>query len=385
MKVIKNASIIVGDSILPNACLIFDDVIFAVETDCVSGEQDFEEIVDARGCFLSAGFIDIHFHGLAGLDTMDENRESLLRMSELLPQTGVTSFVPTTLTMPQKRIETALANISMAMRMAKGAEILGCHLEGPFINPAAAGAHMAAQIVGLDFAKVAPYADVIRIVTLAPEMLGSADLVRECRRHSIVVSVGHTKASYEEALTAVDNGATLFTHLFNAMPPLHHRYPGAVGAALDSDAYAELIADNVHLHPAIQRMALRAKGVDRIILVTDSTMACLPEGVYSLGGQEVLVSSDAARLRDNTLAGSVLALNQAVKNIAKNTGLSLAKAVSLATSNPAKLLNVDRQKGRLAQGKDADLTVFDADLNIYYTYAKGRQVYRRSQHAHPHS
>ncbi|MBS3938831.1 MAG: N-acetylglucosamine-6-phosphate deacetylase [Peptococcaceae bacterium] len=382
MPAIINAQIIVGDKILPNHCLVFNEQIVAVATCNALPTHQLAGALDARGHYVSAGFIDIHLHGLAGLDTMHENPTSLLTMSRLLPSVGVTAFLPTTMTMPMSRIESALHNIRRAMHEAAGAAVLGAHLEGPFISPLAAGAHNISYISNLQFAKIAPFREVIKIVTFAPEALTATDFIKECRRNNIVASIGHTKASYDEARVAIEDGANLFTHLFNAMPPLHHRTPGAVGAALDSDAYCELIADNIHIHPAMQRLVVKAKGTPRIILVSDSTMACLPDGVYSLGGQDVLVENNVARLRSGALAGSTLTLNQAIKNTMLNTGFSLPEVVLLATANPARLLGIENIKGHLAPGLDADFTIFDADMNIQATYTMGRQVYRRTSHAH---
>ncbi|MBT9136060.1 MAG: N-acetylglucosamine-6-phosphate deacetylase [Firmicutes bacterium] len=367
---------------LENHCILFDEKIMSIKSYCPLPAEQCEDIYDARGSFLSAGFIDIHLHGLAGLDTMDEDPENLLTISTLLPSVGVTAFLPTTMTMPMSRIESALHHIRRAMHEAAGATVLGAHLEGPFISPLAAGAHNISHISNLQFVKIAPFREVIKIVTFAPEAPASTDFIKECRRHNIVASIGHTNASYDEARSAVEDGANLFTHLFNAMPPLHHRNPGAVGAALDSDAYCELIADNIHVHPAMQRLVLKAKGTPRIILVSDSTMACLPDGAYSLGGQDVLVENNAARLRSGALAGSTLDLSQAIKNTMLNTGLSLPGVVRLATYNPAKLLGIENTKGHLAPGLDADFTIFDADMNIQATYVLGRQIYRRTDHAH---
>ncbi len=379
MKAIVNANIIADQSILKNHSIVFDDRIIAVSEGQDLLTKQCSEVIDAEGKYLSAGFIDIHIHGCAGADTMDENDESLAVISRSLTATGVTAFLPTTMTMPEERIEQALKNIRNAMKkQAAGAEILGCHLEGPFINKNAKGAHDETFIAAPYYKLIESYGDVLKIVTLAPETAGSELFIKRCTESNIIISIGHTQATYEQAMEAVRRGARLFTHTFNAMPPLHHRHPGAAGAALDSEACCELIVDNIHVHPAVQRIVLKAKGTDRVILITDAMMACLmKEGVYNLGGQQVTVMDNAVRLANGHLAGSILTLNTAVKNIISNTGLDLPDAIRLVTQNPARMLGIDDRKGRIAAGMDADLTLFDGNMNIYETYVKGQLVYGR--------
>ena len=263
------------------------------------------------------------------------------------------------------------------MAVSSGAAVLGCHLEGPFISEQVRGAHEARHLAQPVQGVPAEFRDVLKIVTLAPELAGAEELIAQCLKVGIKVAIGHTAATYEQAMDAVSGGASLFTHVFNAMPPLHHRAPGALGAALDSDAYCELIADNIHVHPAMQRLLARAKRADRIILITDSTMAGLPDGTYELHGQEVTVQEQAVRLPSGQLAGSALTLNRAVRNFIANTGLSLPKAVRLVTANPARLLGLSRRKGGLAVGMDADITVFDDNLEIRRTLVGGECAYSK--------
>lgn len=378
MKAIINANIIVDHNILREHCILFDKKIIAVcERNALSAEQ-VSEVIDAEGRFLSAGFIDIHIHGCAGMDTMDEDEKSLETISRNLTSTGVTAFLPTTMTMPENRIEQALKNVRKAMQEQSGAEILGCHLEGPFINKNAKGAHDETYIIEPYFNFIESYSEIVKIVTLAPEIPGSELFIKKCRESNIIVSVGHTQATYDQAMEAVRNGAQLFTHTFNAMAPLHHRNPGAVGAALDSEASCELIVDNIHVHPAVQRIVLKSKGTERVILITDAMMACLmAEGVYNLGGQQVTVKGNEVRLANGHLAGSILTLNRAVRNVMHNTGLDIQDAVRMVTENPAKLLGIDNRKGRIAAGMDADLTLFDGDMNIHGTYVKGELIFGR--------
>ena len=218
----------------------------------------------------------------------------------------------------------------------------------------------------------------IRVVTIAPEKEGSAELIENCTRYGVTASIGHTGANYEQAMRAIEKGASHITHTFNAMTPLHHRDPGVVGAAMDSAVSCELITDNIHVDPVAQRILLKVKGIDRIILVTDAMRACLlGEGEYDLGGQKTSVSGKEARLPSGNLAGSVVSINMALKNFIDNTGVSLVDGIMTITENPAKLLGINDRKGSIAIGKDSDFTLFDKSFNIYGTYVKGKKVYDR--------
>lgn len=381
MKAIVNADIIVGEDILRGYTVLFSESIVKISKNCDIDKSDLEEVIDAQGRYLSPGFIDIHIHGCLGNDTMDDNRSSILNISKNIVSTGVTAFLPTTMTMERSRIEKALNRIREFMGNEPGAGILGCHLEGPFISDEYKGAQDGRYIIKPDFRTIEESADVIRIVTIAPEEEGSDEFIEKCVEQGIVVSIGHTKASYKQAMRAIEKGACHITHTFNTMTPLHHREPGVVGAAMDSDVSCELIADNIHVDPAVQRILLKTKGIDRIILVTDAMRACLlEEGEYDLGGQKVVVKGDEARLVSGNLAGSVLTLNRALKNFMNNTGVDLVDAVRTITENPAKLLKIYDRKGSIGIGKDADFTLFDGSFNIYGTYVKGKKVFERLSH-----
>ncbi|MBT9177248.1 MAG: N-acetylglucosamine-6-phosphate deacetylase [Firmicutes bacterium] len=376
MKAIVNANLVVDQAVLEGKVLVFDAQIRAI---CDADEISLsavDEVIDGAGCFVAPGFIDVHVHGFGGAQVLDVDSAGLATMSRLLPSTGVTAFLATTMAESMPRLTGVLANIRAAMTQGGGASVLGCHLEGPFINEQVKGAHEAQFIAPFSSDILANHADVIRLVTVAPELAGGADFIKQCRQLGIQVSVGHTAATFEQGMAAVESGASLFTHVFNAMPPLHHRQPGALGAALDSDAYCELIADNVHVHPAIQRLLLRAKGVERIILITDSTMAGLPDGTYQLNGQTVTVQDNAVRLSSGRLAGSALTLNMAVRNFMANTGLELPYALRTVTANPAQLLGLAHRKGQLAVSLDADLVILDGQLDVRRTFVRGECMYR---------
>lgn len=378
MKAIVNADIITNDNILKDHTVLFDKSILKISKNCDVDRSALEEVINAENKYLSPGFIDIHFHGCLGNDTMDDNDNSILNISKDIASTGVTAFLPTTMTMEFSAIEKTVNRIKALMNNEQGASILGFHLEGPFISMSYKGAQDGRYIMKPDFNSIEGFTDVMKLVTIAPEEDGSDEFIESCVKRGIVVSIGHTKASYQQAMNAIQRGASHITHTFNAMTPLHHRNPGVVGAAMDSCVSCELIADNIHVNPAVQRILLKVKGIDRIILVTDAMKACLlKDGEYDLGGQKVFVKGGEPRLPKGNLAGSVLTLNKALKNFIGNTGLSLVDAVKTMTENPARLLRINNRKGSIELGKDADFTLFDEDFNIYGTYIKGKKVYER--------
>lgn len=372
MKAIVNGRLILKDRIEDNKVLIFDEKIIAIE-DNVSSLLGLE-IIDAAGSFVSPGFIDIHMHGAFGYDVMEGSREALDNISKGLIRSGVTGFLPTTITMEWNKISRALENIREYVSTRRiGAKVLGAHLEGPFINPARKGAHDERYIIKPDYEKIKDYIDIIKLITIAPEMDCNLDFIRKASGHKhMSISMGHSDASYEVAMDAIKAGIKSTTHLYNAMSPLNHRNPGVVGAALDSDVYCELIADNIHIHPAIYKIAAAVKGRGKLILITDSiNAACMKDGVYDLGGQNVVVQEGSARLSNGTLAGSVLRMNEAVRNFKENTGLSLPEVVRMASLNPAVLLGLDSEIGSIEPGKRADLVIFNENMDILVTIIDG--------------
>ncbi|WP_346355994.1 N-acetylglucosamine-6-phosphate deacetylase [Azotosporobacter soli] len=379
MKAIINGRIITASQVLENKVLVFDEQIGEiVAADAFKPGEDFE-IIDAAGHYVSPGFIDIHIHGCGGYDTMDEDPTALGKIAALLPQVGVTSFLPTTMTMHLPRIQSALQRIRAAKKAkGNGAVILGAHLEGPYLSPQYKGAQDSAFIKTPDFFDIEDYLDVIRIVTLAPEGADKHDFIQRCRAAQITVSIGHSNANYEQALAAFAAGAEHVTHTFNAMPPLNHRQPGIIGAALDTPAVTcELIVDDVHVHPCLQRMLLKLKGPDHVILISDAMRACLlANGHYDLGGQDVIVSDGEARLASGVIAGSVTTLRSAARLLEKNTQLSLPELIRTVSLTPARRIGVAGSKGSLEIGKDADITIFSSDFTIQATFVAGKSVYR---------
>jgi N-acetylglucosamine-6-phosphate deacetylase len=378
LKAIINSKIITLQGILEGHAVVYDGNIAAIVPEEQVGQYEVYEEIDAGGRYLSPGFIDIHVHGCSGFDAMDDEEEALAAISKSVLQTGVTSFLPTTMTMPFTKIEKAMGRIRQLIGKTDGAEILGCHMEGPFINEEYKGAQDKRYIIGPELSRIAPYLDCIKIITLAPEIAGSRDFIEVCKQKGIIVSIGHSSATYEQAMEAIALGATHMTHTFNALPGLHHRRPGAIGAAMDSNIMCELIADNLHVHPAMQRLLLKVKGLEKIVLISDALRASLlGDGQYDLGGQNVFVKNGEAHLASGVLAGSVLALNQAVSNFRNNTGLDLAKAVQLVTINPAREIGVADSKGSIEVGKHADMVIFDEKLKIFATFVRGNSLYRR--------
>lgn len=375
MKIIKNVKIITKEEVLKNKAVLYNDRIVDIINE--NSLPNNCEVIDGNGCYLAPGFIDVHIHGCMGYDTMDENENAIYEMSKHLPKTGVTAFLPTTMTMPFDRIISSLEKIKKAMRASEASQVLGCHLEGPFLNKIYKGAQNDTYMLTPNFSKIAPYIDVIKIATIAPELEGSMDFIKECIKNNIVVSLGHSNGSYEEASAAIVEGASHITHTFNGMTPLHHRNPGIVGAAFNHSITCELITDNIHLHPAIQNIMLKIKGADKLILITDAMRACLMgDGRYDLGGQTVIVKGKEARLESGSIAGSVHTMNMAIKNFLENTDADIVQAVKMATLNPAKLIGCDTSKGSIEINKDADFVIFDEAFNVKSTIIGGRKVYQ---------
>lgn len=282
MKAIINGRFIIPDetghfAVEEGLALFFDEKIRAIRpaaTVSAAEREELEACIDARGAYVSPGFLNVHIHGCVGADTMDDDPEAIRKMQLFQARTGVTTFLPTTMTYDFPTLGRAFRHVREAMAREEGARVLGCHMEGPFISPAKKGAQAEKNIAKADFAKIAPYQDIVKIITVAPEELhDGGQFIADCHAHGIVVSLGHTAADYATARQAIEEyGAKHITHLFNAMTGLHQRRPGVVGAALDTDANCELIVDNVHIHPAVQRIVYRLKK-DHLILITDS---CAP-------------------------------------------------------------------------------------------------------------
>ncbi|MDZ5710991.1 N-acetylglucosamine-6-phosphate deacetylase [Jeotgalibacillus haloalkalitolerans] len=334
--------------------------------------------------YLLPGFIDPHIHGAGGADVMDATPEALETMAQTLVKEGVTSFLATTMTQTEEAVLKALRNTADYMkRPAKGAEVLGVHLEGPFLSHEKAGAQDPALMLSPDvklFQQFQEAADGnIKVVTAAPERENGMTFTKEVSESGVTVSIGHSDATYDELKQAVTAGASQVTHLYNQMSPFHHRDPGVAGGALlEKKVNAEIIADFVHSHPEAVRLAWNEKGADGLILITDAMRAKgLSDGEYDLGGQQVTVTGSEARLVDGTLAGSVLTMDQALKNLMSLTDLSIEELAKITSGNAARQLGVWNRKGSIEPGKDADFVVLDEAYNVVLTICRGEIVFQK--------
>jgi N-acetylglucosamine-6-phosphate deacetylase len=374
-RLITKANIILEDKIIRNGSLLFSESgIEKVAAYNLEAGPD-TEIIEAEGGYLSPGMIDTHIHGGGGFDTMDASPEALTEISQVLAAHGVTAFLPTTMTMARNQIHSALENIRQAKKQGlRGAQVLGTHVEGPFISPDYIGAQNSKNLIKPDLELLQDYYDIVEIVTMAPEIDGALELIKELKKNNITASAGHSAATYEEFQEAYQAGMNHFTHLYNAMTGLHHRKPGLVGAAFDSDATVELIVDLIHHHQAVDRFTIQAKGIDKIILVSDSMEAAgLEDGEYELGGQKVIVEAGAARLESGVLAGSVLTLDQAVRNLMEITEISIPEIFKMVSLNPAQKLGLDHKLGKIKAGYQADLVIFDSNFKVQKIFIKGRR------------
>ena len=342
--------------------------------------------LDVSGGYVLPGFVDVHVHGAAGRDTMDADPAALDDMARFFARHGVTGFLATTMTAAHApTLDAVRAVAAHGGKTPGGARILGVHLEGPYLSPEFPGAQLAsdirpANLVEFDeLVEVGRGAGAVRMITLAPEQPDAHALIRAARRRGVTVVAGHTSASYEQFEEAVALGVSQATHTYNAMTSLHHRRPGALGAVLSDDRVdAQLIADNIHVHPAAMKILARCKGAHRTVLVTDAMRAAgLPPGEYELGGQPVFVQEGMCRLADGTLAGSVLTLERGLANFMAAAELSLAQAWPAAGRTPAVSIGLGGEMGRIAAGYGGDLTVVDAQGEVIATVVDGRVAYVR--------
>lgn len=338
------------------------------------------EVIDAAGGYVSPGLVDVHCHGFMGWDASNGSLDELREMSRQAARWGTTSWLPTTMTLPWPVLEKCFAAIRAARDESltdawRGAQVLGCHAEGPFINMKKKGAQAGSSIQAPDIEKLRPWADVVKLMTVAPEVDGALDFIRAARALGVVISMGHTAATAEEALAGVDAGVTHATHTFNAMTPLTHREPGVAGAALvDGRVYCELIADTFHVSPLLFRLVAKQKG-EHLVLITDSIQeAHLPDGPHDRDGQTIVVNGIRLRFPNGTIAGSALTMDRAVRNFREHTGLPLYKVVNMASLYPARSIGADAFKGSLEPGKDADFLITDRDFNVRATFVRGQRL-----------
>jgi len=372
-----NGKLIINNQIVEEKILLFNDKIIDIVDDMIMSDSDNIEIIDAKGAYVSAGFIDLHIHGSGGADVMDATPDALEIVSTVLPQTGTTSFLATTMTMSIQEIDKALQNIQNNAKNLTGAEILGVHLEGPFINASKHGAQDENYVQSPNFELIEKYINEVKMITLAPEVEGGENFVKQMKKAypHIILSIGHSNASYEEAKQSFTWGISHATHLFNAMPGYHHREPGIIGAVFESNVTCDIIADLIHTHPTTLALTHKQKG-DKLILITDAMRAgCMQYGTYDLGGKHVDVKDGRAVLEDGTLAGSVLKMNEAMANMMQHTEMRCEEVVNAVTKVPAQILGI--KKGMLKKGYDADIVIFDENFSIITTFIDGKCKYER--------
>lgn len=330
------------------------------------------------------GLIDVHTHGAYGFDTNDADPEGLRDWMKRIPEEGVTAILPTTVTQMPEVLAKALANVAAVVKEGyEGAEILGVHFEGPYLDMEYKGAQPPEAIATAAVEQFKKYQDaaegLIKYITMAPEHDKDFALTRYCRETGVVVSMGHSSATYEQAMLGIANGATSMTHVYNGMTPYHHRKPGLVGTAFRvRDIYGEIICDGCHSHLAALNNYFQAKGRDYGIMVSDSLRAkhCPPGGSYQLGGHDIEIGEDGlARLKGtDTIAGSTLNMNKGLKILVENALIPLDTAINSCTLNPARCLGVDDRKGRLVVGYDADIVVLEDNYDVVQTYCRGKRM-----------
>ncbi|MDA0748518.1 MAG: N-acetylglucosamine-6-phosphate deacetylase [bacterium] len=377
---LSNGNIFTGITTLAQGAVIITDG----QIDDVVSQERFKKktlppnavVIDVEGAHIAPGFMDTHIHGLHGFGTSDASPESILQMSKALLEYGVTSFCPTIYPQADEDHLQCIQAGVQAMGHEQGAEILGLHLEGPFISPAQAGVQKVQYFKAVDldlmkkFCQIA--GDRISMMTVAPELKNMRDLALYCTKRGIILSAGHSDAAYENMLEGMQAGILHATHFFNAMRRLHHRDPGVVGAILiHRDVTCEIIADGIHVHPAILQLLMREKPINNIVLVTDALRPTgQTEGILMANREEVYLDGVFRRKSDDVMAGSALTMIRGVQNLAQ-WGTSLEDALRMAACNPARVLGLQHQKGFLLPGQDANVVVFNNHFDIQMTMVKG--------------
>ncbi len=387
--IITNGTII-ADQLIPNGTVVAlkDKILFVgdeAEGKKIRAAADPRafEIIDAQGGYIAPGLIDVHMHGSAGSELMEGTDEAVSTMARFVLKHGVVGFLPSTVTATKENTGLVAQLIADYEAADDEAEVLGIHLEGPYVNDEYKGAQYGPAIRRADLAELENLYDILgdklRVITLAPEVPGGAEAIDWLRKRGVAVSMGHTAATDEQACDAFKRGVTRVTHTFNAMPGLHHRAPGTVGAALTTPGiYAELIADFVHVHPAVIRIMLECIGCERIVLVSDAVQATgLEDGEYVLGDHRIFVKEGAARLSDGTLAGSTLTLLRAVRNMIDGLGVAVVDAFRMASLNPALSIGLVN-KGWIREGNEADFVLLSPTYEVLKTIIGGRVAYSKN-------
>ncbi|WP_088043995.1 N-acetylglucosamine-6-phosphate deacetylase [Bacillus sp. EAC] len=373
MKTITNVKIYTGKEVIENGFIRFDETIKQIDRMETFISED-EEIIDGKGTVIIPGIIDIHIHGAYDVDAMDANPESILKMSKKMMKEGVTTFFPTTMTQSHENIKNALSSLKEAKKLGGHFEFI--HLEGPFVNKKRAGAQPLEYIINPDVNLFNEWQEasggLIKLVTYAPELDGANQLEKVFKDTGVIGTVGHSDAV---AADFEGRSITHATHLYNQMRPMHHREVGTVGhVLLDENVMVEIIPDGIHIHPDMVKLAYRLKGANKISVITDAMRAKgLEDGEYELGGQPVFVKNKSARLEDGTLAGSILKMDDAFRNIMEYTGCTPEEAVLMTSINQAKEFGLTK-KGALEAGKDADFVQMTTDFHVINTTRLGKSI-----------
>lgn len=367
--------IVLEDRILENCYMEVEDG--KIKSFSKKKVEEYEDL----GEIIAPGLVDTHIHGYGGKDIMDCKKGYLDEISKGILECGVTSFLPTTLTDSTEKLNEACKVIGDEYKSVTGAKVRGIFLEGPFFTEKYKGAQNASYMSDPDIEKLKKWKELsnglVNKIAIAPEREGAIDFIKEANAMGVRVALGHSDASFDEAVDAVDAGANIFVHVYNGMSGLHHRNPGMVGAAMSTDSYGELICDGHHVNPNAANILMNAKGRDRIALITDCMSAGgMPEGDYKLGEFPVVVKDGTARLKDSgNLAGSILRLKEAVKNVVEWEIADVFEAIQMASLVPAKSLDIDDVCGKLHEGYDADFIVLDENLDLKATFLNGKRVF----------
>ena len=381
--IIKNARVFTEDGSFMQGDVVvkdgrFDSVLERTADTDAANDSTQQEIIDASGLIMIPGLVDIHFHGCRGADMCDGTVEALDVITSYEASVGVTSVCPATMTIPRDELLCVMKNAG-DYTYHGGAHLVGINMEGPFISPSKKGAQAAENIMHCDYEYFRQLQDaangLIKLVDIAPEEPGAFEFIDKAKDET-VISIAHTAADYDTAKEAIEHGASHATHLYNAMPSLHHRNPGVIGAVRDSQkCHVELICDGVHIHLSVIRATFAMFGAERIILISDSMRATgLEDGEYTLGGQPVTVRGNLATLHDGTIAGSATNLMDCMRFAINEAGISLEEAIMCATANPAKEINIFDEAGSISVGKKADFVLLNNALDIVSVYIDGKEI-----------
>jgi N-acetylglucosamine-6-phosphate deacetylase len=368
------------DSLPDHSLVVEGGRIVSIEPGRPRGDPQ-DRWIEAQGLWVAPGLIDLHVHGALGHDPMQATQAAIHGMARFFACHGVTAYLPTTLAATPAQTLAAVQNAAGCPQPPDGARHLGLHVEGPYLSPDHRGAQPVEQLRDPDPAEYSAWLEtgVVRLVTIAPERPGALDFIEAAVAQGVEFAIGHSGASYEQVVAAADHGLRQATHTFNGMLGLNHRAPGTVGGVLTDDRiYAQVIADGVHLHPAVVKLLVRAKGIGRTILITDAISPTgLPDGDYQLTGLKISLKDGVSRTLSGGLAGSTLTMEVGVRNLMEFAGLSRNEALATATATPAEAMGWSGVKGCLAPGADADVVLLDQDLQVHLTMVAGRVVYRR--------